>query len=330
MPKKAAAYRQAFTAIVVCKQKIKQQEMIMIKSVRTFGISANELRNEAKTEFQAVITTVKNMIVGATLLCLLLGCLLAFFITRALTGALRQGVACAERLAAGDLTTKISLLQEDEIGQLAHALDATIDELGSMLHNVSDGVTSLDQATTEIMGIAEENDQGCSSTAAKTNTLATASEEMNCNMRSVAAAAEEASTNISTVSTAAQEMTATVDEIAQNMTKTKTISDEAVASTVEASRNVEALEKAADEISQVTTKDIAENVYQASLGIQEVTENIAQSSTVVESVNQEVVEINQITEQTLQNSSQLNHSAQSLATLSQQLRTLVDKFRLAE
>lgn len=50
---------------------------------------------------------------------------------------------------------------------------------------------------------------------------------------------------------------------------------------------------AALEEQSVTTKNIAENVYQASLGVQEV-------------------------------------SAQSLATLSQQLRILVDKFRLAD
>ncbi|BBO88143.1 methyl-accepting chemotaxis protein [Desulfosarcina ovata] len=78
----------------------------------------------------------------------------------------------------------------------------------------------------------------------------------------------------------------------------------------------------------VTGKDIAENVAQASQGIQEATENVAQSSTVSGEIAGDISEVNQTAGEISNSSSQVNMSAQELMNLSAELKEMVSQFKV--
>ncbi len=78
----------------------------------------------------------------------------------------------------------------------------------------------------------------------------------------------------------------------------------------------------------VTSREIAENVAQASQGIQEVTENVAQSSTVSGEIAQDISDVNQSAGEMSNSSSQVNMSAEELSRLSGQLKEMVSKFKV--
>ncbi len=78
----------------------------------------------------------------------------------------------------------------------------------------------------------------------------------------------------------------------------------------------------------VTTKEIAGNVTQAASGIQEVTENVSQSSSVTEEIAKDIVEVNQSAGEMSNSSSQVNMSAAELSNLAEQLKEMVDKFKV--
>ena len=58
--------------------------------------------------------------------------------------------------------------------------------------------------------------QGAQAASSKSDTVATAAEEMSANMSNVAAAMEQSTTNTNIVATAAEEMSATIGEIARH------------------------------------------------------------------------------------------------------------------
>ena len=78
----------------------------------------------------------------------------------------------------------------------------------------------------------------------------------------------------------------------------------------------------------VTTGEIAENVAQASDGIAEISENVAQSSTVSGEIAREIAEVNESASTMSSNSSQVNVSADALSRLADQLKTMVEQFRV--
>ncbi len=76
------------------------------------------------------------------------------------------------------------------------------------------------------------------------------------------------------------------------------------------------------------TKDIATNVAQASDGIQEVNENINQSSTVSGEISCDIAEVSVSMNEMSTSSSQVNLSAQELSKLSEELKHMVEQFKV--
>ena len=78
----------------------------------------------------------------------------------------------------------------------------------------------------------------------------------------------------------------------------------------------------------VTTREISDNVAQASQGIAEVTENVAQSSTVSGEIARDIAEVDQSAKEISNSSSQVNLSAEELSRLADQLKDMVGQFRV--
>jgi methyl-accepting chemotaxis protein len=76
----------------------------------------------------------------------------------------------------------------------------------------------------------------------------------------------------------------------------------------------------------VTTREIAENISQASQGIQEVNENVAQSSTVSAEIASDISGVNQSAGEMSNSSGQVNLSAEELTRMGAKLNEMVGKF----
>ena len=77
-----------------------------------------------------------------------------------------------------------------------------------------------------------------------------------------------------------------------------------------------------------STKNIAENVSQASQGIQEVNENVAQSSTVSGEIAKDIVDVNNSAGEISKSSEKVNLNAAELTKLAEQLKEMVEEFKV--
>ncbi len=78
----------------------------------------------------------------------------------------------------------------------------------------------------------------------------------------------------------------------------------------------------------VTTKEISNNVTQASQGLGEVNENVAQSSTVAGEIAKDISDVNNSAGEMSNSSSQVNMSAEEMNKLARQLEEMVGKFKV--
>jgi methyl-accepting chemotaxis protein len=77
-----------------------------------------------------------------------------------------------------------------------------------------------------------------------------------------------------------------------------------------------------------TTKEISENMGQASIGLQEVSENVAQTTSVATEIAKNIGEVNDSSNEVLKNSDRVNTSSGELKKLATDLQELISQFKL--
>lgn len=160
----------------------------------------------------------------------------------------------------GDLTKRLSIKNNDEIGELAHWFNKFLDNLQNMIKTISTNISEMEKSSGSLLGISTEVHEETQTTSQRANFVAKSAEELSSNMTSVAGAMEQTSTNIGGVAAAMEEMTATVNEIASNAEKTKTVAESAVGKAEKTSKRMDDLGDAAKEIGNVvdTITDISD------------------------------------------------------------------------
>lgn len=220
-------------------------------------------------EFLKAPHEIRNYIVLIFLLVAVVVIFTILFASKAITNPINSAAAGLKDIAEGegDLTTRLQVVTQDEVGQLAGSFNAFIEKLHQMITDISQGVETLSSSSTEMSSIAEDMSKGSEQTSSKANTVAAASEEMTVNMNSVAAAMEQSSTNLNTVASAAEEMNSTITEIAQNAEKARDITQNAVSKANESKEIMNELSESANAIGKVveTITDISAQVNLLSL-----------------------------------------------------------------
>jgi methyl-accepting chemotaxis protein len=140
-------------------------------------------------------------------------------------------------LAEGDLTQRIEVSTEDEVGQMAKALNTTIEKIGSTMQAISQESTTLATASEEFSSTSQQ--------------ISANSEETSAQANSVSASTEEVNRSLQTVATGAEEMSATIKDIAKNATEASKVAQSAVAMAQETNTTVGKLGASSAEIGQV-------------------------------------------------------------------------------
>lgn len=176
-----------------------------------------------------------------------------FFTARRITTPIKQGVKFASNLSKGDLSKTFEVDQNDEVGELADALNDMAGGLRDIISGINKSVEQLKTSSLDLGDASSSMSSEVNNTTGLAVNVSGAAREMSDNMDSVAAAVEETSTNVSMVAAAAEEMSATIKEIAQNTEKSREITENAVNTAENASLKIKDLGGAAQAIGNVTT-----------------------------------------------------------------------------
>lgn len=101
-----------------------------------------------KTNKDSTISQI--IIVTFILISIVMGSLIAWFITRSITHPLARAVNVAGKVSAGDLTVAVEVHSRDQLGQLMHSLRTMVQSLSSTVSNVRSGAESIAFASNDI------------------------------------------------------------------------------------------------------------------------------------------------------------------------------------
>jgi methyl-accepting chemotaxis protein len=170
-------------------------------------------------------------------LALLLGGILMVGITRSISRPLRKAVGVLNRVADGDLTVRLDRLSRDEVGQMAAALNNSLDRTAETMRAIRESSITLASSSEEL--------------SATSSQLGSSAEETSAQASAVSVTAEQVSTNVSAVATSSEEMSASIREIAGSANEAASVAADAVVVAEATNATVIQLGESSAEIGQV-------------------------------------------------------------------------------
>ena len=205
-------------------------------------------------EILAPIHDMRWMIGLASLLFFVVGVGVALVIARAVLSPVK---ACANLLkdiseGEGDLTKRLPVETNDEIGQLSQHFNNFVSKLQVIITAIAGNARTVASSATELSAVSSQTTQSVRSLSSKTSTVSAAAEEMNSNIASVAAGMEQTTSNLSSVAAATEQMTSTIGEIAGNPERASSTTEGAAQEVDSFASVLRQLGEAAQEIGKVT------------------------------------------------------------------------------
>jgi len=209
---------------------------------------------KSATSVEQILKSSSNILLIAGVIGILISLALIFIITRGIVHPIRRTANMLKDISEGegDLTKRLEVISQDEVGQLAVWFNAFLDKLQTLVQDIGAKSLALDAAAADLTRLSDGMSAEAIGMSAKSGSVAAATEEMSTNIQSVSAAMEQSSSNVNMVASSTEEMTSTVNEIAQNAEKARSISEGAVKQSRFASEKMAILGESARKIGRVT------------------------------------------------------------------------------
>ncbi len=160
----------------------------------------------------------------------------------------------------GDLTKRVSLNRDDEIGSMARGFNLFIDKLQKMVSTIIQNIQSLSSAADGLSSTSSAITEYVDSMAGRVEKVATAAIDASNNVDKISSGAEAVSTSINTVATAIEQMSASLSEVAKNCQDESIIASNANQKTQAAQEIMRRLDLSAKSITKIieVINDIAD------------------------------------------------------------------------
>ena len=166
------------------------------------------------------------------------GLTLAVIIAGTISRPVQEASEVAQRIASGDLIGgEIEVRSQDEIGNLAAAMNRMQDSLKRMIISVAENAQQVANASEEFSAVSQQITSNSEETTAQANVVSSATDQVN--------------RNLQTVATGAEQMSSTIQDIARNASESARVAGEAVKTAQSTNVTVSKLGASSAEIGQV-------------------------------------------------------------------------------
>ncbi len=294
------AYQKEFAQVVVLNQNTDRTIEKFAKEVQQIAPLLEEINyiaGKAQDRILAEVEAIGRQVAYWTIVALILIFTISVFFAIYISGLLSKGIAdlvdVANNIARGDLSDKIKVDSEDEIGMLNEAFYKMIDYLSGMAE-ASDKIANGNLSATVVP--ASEHD-----------VFGNAFVKMIANLKSMVEQIRTSSTN---VATAADEISAATDQITKGAQSQATAADETSASMEQMAANIMSVAKNAEGLSAnvdettssiqqmgSTSEGVAKNSREMATNVSETSSTIEQMAVTIEKTAKNADEANRLSQQ---------------------------------
>jgi len=203
-----------------------------------FAASARAEVDLAVTEVATSQRRARNLVILVMLVSVCVLGVISYTVTRSVVRPLAEVVGIADRVAGGDLTQRIHIQTQDEVGLTSRALNQAFTHMGSAVGTIAENSGRLKGASEELTSVSQQ--------------MAASAEETSAQATVVSAAAEQVNRNVETVATGVEEMTASIREIADSAHQAAEVATEAVNVAGVTTATITRLDESSARISDVT------------------------------------------------------------------------------
>ena len=169
-------------------------------------------------------------------------------------GATLKEIASGE----GDLTKRLIIKTEDEVGEASGAFNTFMDKLNGIIISLSENAKNLGKASEQLEKSSNNMAKTATGMDGQITNVAAAGEELSVNIQSMSQGADQISTSAREVSQSVNELRNSIQEVAKSCNKGAKIAEEANVKTQGTSDDIHELGKVAQEIEGVV--DLIRNV----------------------------------------------------------------------
>ena len=217
-----------------------KDEIAMLDQVQA-TIDRTVAANQAAMTERSRRTITTMLLVAGLIACVsvIAGLYVAHLITRRMSGAMGEVGELSRALAAGDLTRRMPTGQHDELGVMAEAMNATVEQMRLAMQHISESSIHLSETAARLGVVSRDLDASAATASSKAIGAATAAGQIAGNVQSVSAGLEE--------------MSASVNEVAGNTSKAASTCEEAVSKAAGARTTMAKLAVSSQEIGDIVT-----------------------------------------------------------------------------
>lgn len=180
----------------------------LITEIEKYIARQDELNDKANEEIDATQAALTTKVIVTLAIGVLLGGVIALFITRPVVAALKQGMAFADTLAQGDFSQQVSAKSRDEIGLLLTSLNTASKSLSGLIKQVVSSAEQVAASSEELTASSEQSAQAA-------NLIATSITDVASGANDQLAAADETSAVIEQMSAGIQQVAANTNQVAE-------------------------------------------------------------------------------------------------------------------
>ena len=195
--------------------------------------AAADIAAQGSGEVRAAVVVL--LVLGA--LAVAVAIAVAIAVARGIARPLAKTLTVVQGLAEGRLDQRVGISTKDEVGQLAGAVDATMDRLAATMRRIAGNAGTLASSSEELTTVATQLSSGAEEAATQAQVVSTATEEI--------------SANIGTVAAAGDQMSSAIREIASSTAQASSTAADAVAAASAAGETLERLSASSREIGEV-------------------------------------------------------------------------------
>ncbi len=151
---------------------------------------------------------------GTGLFCMLTALGILWYIAGSISGPIRRTCSALKDIAKGDLTKRMEVKADNELGELAKWLNTFLGNFQRIIKDIAEDIETLNTSSWDLSDISGKMKKGTDDINSKSENVASATEEMSMNINTMATAAEEMSVNIQSVSFTAERMARSMNSVA--------------------------------------------------------------------------------------------------------------------
>jgi methyl-accepting chemotaxis protein len=184
----------------------------------------------ARTNSNHILTYSTLIIVGLSILAALIAIIVCIVLTRNITRPINKVKQALAKMAVGDLTEKVKIMSNDEIGEMVKSYNATQKYLGNLISQLKMNSSQLSSAGEQLSIAAQQTNQATQQVATSSQEMAKGAQEQSTSAQETAQSIEQLSGTINQLSDSAKEqfngikkavtsitsVSATMSEVAQN------------------------------------------------------------------------------------------------------------------